>query len=277
MKKTITILLAICLCIAMCACTSEKSPDTTEHTESTAPIETIDERPLLNDTDNGARAQMNIGKGTTIHGVVTEIGTTSCMIRLILPKHTSVYVEMPVEQLAKLNNNTFISIEGIVSDFNANGDGKYTIRGEKILSIEEMDTWVKARIANQYNFNCEIGGDSLTAFFGICDDYDIDLLYTYAKLSGDMYRINSDTELEEYLIGNWHCDYDKENPLMSCHFLEIGSFSLLWSQSGYWSVEDGELHMRTPSSKEVLSGPVYVFSNDIFICDGILFAKDKST
>ena len=146
MKKVLTIILLLCVCVGLFACSNEKAPQTTE------PIEIIGERPLLNDSDNGAKAQMNIGKGTTIHGVVTYIGASSCTMRLIVPKNTLVYIEMPIEQLAKLNKNTFTSIEGIVSAFNANGDGKYTIRGERILSYEEMDTWVKDEITKFYNY-----------------------------------------------------------------------------------------------------------------------------
>lgn len=276
MKRIIALLVTLLLCISLFACASETSTQTAEPTE---PIETIDERPLLNDSDNGARAQMNVGKSTTIHGVVTNIGTSSCMIRLILPKNTSVYVEMPIEQLAKLNNNTFISIEGIVSAFNANGNGKYTIRAEKILSIEEMDTWVKERITDQYNLNC-LYDSSLNAYYGILDEFDIDLLYAYAELSGDMYRLNDNTKLAEYLLGNWHGGYDKKNHLAVCNFYESGYYSISGttngSISGDWSVKNGRLYMETESLyMQDISAPVYVLSNDIFIYEGILFARKK--
>lgn len=276
MKRILALFLLLCVCIGLCACANEESPETTE---PTVPIETIDERPLLNDSENGAKAQMNVGKGTTIHGVVTNIGTSSCIIRLIVPKYTSVYVEMPLDQLAKLSNNTFISIEGVVSAFNANGDGKYTIRGERILSYEEMDTWVKDHITKYYNFNC-LFDKSNYAFIGALDEFDIGLLYTYAELSGDLYRINDNTKLKEYLVGDWHCGTDIKNVLSDCEFRDAGGYYLDWGQgssgSGKWTVENGRLDMDTQSIYiEDISGPVYVLSDDIFILEGILFARKK--
>lgn len=276
MKRILALFLLLCVCIGLCACANEESPETTE---PTVPIETIDERPLLNDSDNGAKAQMNVGKGTTIHGVVTYIGTSSCTIQLIVPKNTLVYVEMPMDQLAKLSKNTFISIEGIVSAFNANGDGKYTIRGEKILSYEEMDTWVKERITQQYNFNC-LFDKSNYAFIGVLDEFDIGLLYTYAELSGDMFRIRDDTKMKEYLVGDWHCGTNIKNVLSDCKFGNTGGYYLDWGQgssgSGKWTVKNGRLDMDTTSIYiEDISGPVYVLSDDIFILEGILFARKK--
>lgn len=278
MKKVLALILLLCVCIGLCACANEESPETTE---PTVPIETIDERPLLNDSDNGAKAQMNVGKGTTIHGVVTYIGTSSCTIRLIVPKNTLVYVEMPMEQLAKLNKNSFISIEGIVSAFNANGDGKYTIRGERILSYAEMDIWVKDHITKYYNMNCLFSG-SLDSYYAARNEFDIELLYTYAELSGDLYKINDNTKLKEYLMGEWRCAFDK-SPLGICEFKEFkgsGRYSLtgtyMGSISGSWSVKNGRLDMETTDiHMEDYSGTVYVLSDDIFIFEGILFARNK--
>lgn len=275
MKKVLALILLLCVCVGLFACSNEKTSQATAPTE---PIETIDERPLLIDSDNGAKAQMNVGKGTTVHGVVTNIGTSYCTIRLIVPKNASVYVEMPMEQLAKLNNNTFVSIEGVVSAFNANGNGKYTIRGEKILGIEEMDTWVKDHITKNYNVYC-LFDSSNYAYYAVFHEYDIELLYAYAKLGGDLYRINNNTKLKEYLTGEWHNSLDA-SPLTSCEFGESGHFSLGGAKmgriGGEWSVEDGRLYVETSHSYlQDFSGPVYVLSNDIFIYEGILFARKK--
>ena len=269
MKRILAFIMLLCLCIGLCACADEKSTETTDPTE---PIETIDERPLLKDSDNGARAQMNIGKGTTIHGVITDIGTSSCTIQLILPKNTFVHVEMPTEQLAELNKNTFIAIEGVVTSFNANGDKKYTIRAKNILDIEEMDTWVKKRITDQYNFNCVLEL-SRYAYAGILDEFDIELLYVYAKLSGDLYRINDDDKLKEYLVGDWHSGI-VDNHFVDCYLYESGRYSTYKVTTGYnsgeWEVRDGLF--IADGDAEI----VYVLSDNLFLYAGVLFARQTS-
>lgn len=273
MKRILAFILLLCVCIGLFACASEKTTETTEPTEPTEPIETIYERTLLNDSDNGARAQMNVGKGTTIHGIVIDIGVSSCMIQLISPKDTSVYVEMPMEQLAKLNENTFISIEGIVSAFDANGDEKYTINAEKILDIEEMNFWVKDEITVFYNMNCLFSESSDVPYIATLDEFDIDLLYAYAELSGDTYRINDDTKLKEYLIGKWHSDFDWNKLHTNCRFGENGYYYLSGaygqSEDGEWNVEKGKLHT------EDHYGPVYVLSDDIFLYENKLYTRQK--
>lgn len=278
MKRILAFPLMLCVCFTLFACTSEKAIETTAPTE---PIETIDERPLINDSENGAKAQMNVGKGTTLHGVVTSIGDSYCTFRLILPKHTLVYVEMPLEELAKLEKNTFISIEGIVSSFNAKGDGRYTIRGEKILPIEEMDTWVGERITDHYNVNCLFSA-SQYAFIGLLDEFDIELLSAYAELSGDMFRIRDDAKLKEYLIGEWHCGTDISHVLAYCEFYDSGRYYQTWRQgssgSGQWTVKNGKIDMDTHDlSLDDMSGPIYVISEDIFILEGVLFTRKKDS
>jgi hypothetical protein len=282
MKKVVAVILTLCVLLSLCACSANQNA--AETTEPTEPIETINERPLLNDSDNAARAQMNVGKGTIIHGIITDIGTSFCSVRLIFPKNALVYVEMPIEQLAELNANTFISIEGVVSAFDANGNGKYTIRAKQILDAEEMDAWIKQKITAFYNYN----GASSSTYSSILGEFDLELLSVYAEISGDMFRINDDAKLSEYLVGEWiygiHPNYWFDSQY--CNFRESGTYVTTYRNGPTkyrdWSVDNGCL--TTP--KETNYGgmyvgevehsyPVYVFGDDIFIYDSTLYIRDK--
>ena len=139
MKKKLSLVLTLVFCFSLCDCggnTEEKaSVDTTEATETAEQVvETISVNDLLSDTSNGAKAQLNVGKETTIYGRISSIGSDSCSVSLIQPKNTSVSVEMPIEQLAKLKVGQYVAIQGKVKSFGT----RYTIFATETADLTLM-------------------------------------------------------------------------------------------------------------------------------------------
>lgn len=271
MKKTLSLLLVVVLCFSLCACGSKSADEAT--TVTTEPLETIGERPLLVDSDNAAKAQLNVGKATTIHGVVTDIGVSACTIKMIYPQNATVYVEMPIEQLAELSKNLFVSIEGVVSSFNALGDNKYVITATQRLGSDEMDNWIKKTIAGYYNFN---GGGS-SVYDGLLGDFDMSLINAYAKISGDVFKLTDDAQLKEYLIGEWVYGTSPDFWFIHkyCTYNENGRYITTYQNGptdyGDWTVSDGTLKSITGYTMSV-----YVLCDGVFIHDDLLYVKTKS-
>ena len=198
MKKALSLLLALVLCLSLCACSIEDD-------KATEPVETISMKSLLSDTDNGAKAQLNVGKATTIYGQITTIDTSACKVKLF-PKG-SVSVEMPIEELAELNPNQFIVLEGIVKSYNSSSSPNYTITATELLDLEVMDSYIKEEIAltvsqrESYAFIGDTNAGILLA--SLQEQYNINFLEDYVYSRGDAFLITDDNALKEYLIGNW--------------------------------------------------------------------------
>ena len=271
MKRILAVVMILCVLMSLCACGSKSADETT--TATTEPLETISERPLLLDSDNAAKAQLNVGKATTIHGVITDIGVSACTIKMIYPKNATVYVEMPIEQLAELSKSLFISVEGVVSSFNALGDNKYVITATQKLGSDEMDNWIKKTISGYYNYN---GGGS-TVYNGLLNDFDVSLIYAYAEISGDVFKLTDDAQLKEYLIGEWVNGTSPNFWFINkyCTYNENGRYVTTYqngpTEYGDWTVSNGRL---TSISGYAMS--VYVLCDGVFIHDDLLYVKTKS-
>ena len=124
-KKGIALLLLACVLLGLCACGNDNGNNNQSTQKDPIPVETIPLSDLFLDLDNGAKAQMNVGKATLVYGEVRNISSTSCTIDLFKPKDGCVSVEMSVEQLA---SSCFVSsskIKKIFTKFVGCGAAEY--------------------------------------------------------------------------------------------------------------------------------------------------------
>lgn len=280
MKKTLSLILALTLCICFCACGDRISE---EETEPTTPIETVSAEALFSDTDNGAKAQLNVGKMTMIYGQVWRIDSSSCTIRLIKPINRAVYVEMPIEVLASLNIDQFVVISGLVSAYNPSHVALYTITATELSDIELMDEYICSGIDMLCGLYDSNGADYVHYYIG--KTYDIDLLCDYVSSRGSEFKINDNAQLKNYLTGKWVYSqaYIGGPDEFTCEYKSDGTY--VWNyqtqsygthkwydqtQHGDWSVNEGVLESFRGKNKTV-----YVLCNDVFIQQGDLHVRIK--
>jgi len=277
MKKALSLILALVMCLSLCACGGNN--------ETKEPIESVSSNELFNDTDNGAKAELNVGKGTTIYGKITNISSSSCAVALIYPKGSFVSLEMPIEQLAELNPNQFIAAEGIVTSYNSSNSQKYTITATSMLDLTEMDAYIKKTITDLHAFRVfiEFSGDTNAGMIhgSLHDVANISLINEYVHSRDDVFMLTDDAKLREYLIGSWVYSQSYGGlKTESCEYKEDGTY--LWKyqsqsytgkvydkeQDGDWSVKNGDL-----TSFRGEDTYIYVLCDDVFLQMGQLHIR----
>lgn len=284
MKRAISLFFAIMLCLSFCACggTSKEPAEAPQ-----APVEKVSVNTLFSNSDNGAKAQLNVGKGTTVYGCVTSVGASACTVQLIYPKNASLCVEMPVEQLAELRNGQFIAVEGIVTAYNASAYGMYTISANKMLDLTVMDAYIRDTVDAicSSRFMAESTGiQNATGLHSVfCDSVSTTLLDKYVHQRGDTFLMKDKEQFKAYLLGEWvySFSYDTMKP-ESCEYKADGTY--LWKyqkesytgkvyaqeQTGEWTVSGGDLKsFRGQDTK------VYVLCDDLFFQMGQVHIRVK--
>lgn len=260
MKKYVAFILALVLCLPLCACAA---------VEDNEPTETISMEELLSDMKNEAKAQLDVGKSVAIYGQIRKVYSDYCVVELIVPNdgYTATFnVAMELELLAKLESQQFIAVQGIVSESNSSG---YTITATKMLDWESMDSYIKEK-ANSNAYSIDKVYDSLN----------ISLVYNYIQTRGDIFMLKDDATLKEYLIGTWVVSGYGE----TCEFREDGKY--LWKyigttssgkqvdkeQESSWSVKDGDLQ----AFRAYGNTNVYILCDDVFIQMGTVNVRKNS-
>lgn len=254
MRRTLSLFLAIILCLVMCAC--GKKPEDQEQ------LETVSVTTLFENLDNGARAQLNVGKGTTIYGKINIIASSCCSVQLIKPAGGFVMVEMPIEELAQLKPDEFIAIYGEVISYNFSNWGKYTIKALEKLDFAAMDAYIRSEFETDLSKSANL----------IEENYRIDVLADYLEFRGAEFELQTDAELGSYLIGKWSRipgDYKetiefKSDKTYTWHFRyeDYGGKEYERDQNGDWSISDVELVCEIAG----YSGePVFVLTENAFV------------
>lgn len=261
MKRALSLLLALVLCLSLCACGGKN--------QQNEPVETISIDSLLSDMDNGAKAQLNVGKATTIYGQISSVGSSSCTVQLIKPKGSSVFVEMPIEQLAELNKDQFIAVNGIITSCAI----KYTITATETLDLELMDSYIREEITKTSAMRSliEFSGDTNAGMFHSMfhDYYNVSILEDYVYSRGKEFLITDDTALKEYLIGNWvyyqnfggldTLTLEYKNDGTSVWYYK-NNFDSKVDQCDDWSVSNGVIDSIWQYPEKV-----YVLNDDVFL------------
>lgn len=278
MKRAISLIMTIFLFLGFCACSGEAQP--------TEPLETVSLNDLFSDTDNGAKAQLNVGKAVTVYGRISSISSTSCIVMLAYPARATVSVEMPIERLAELEKNQFIAVEGVVTSFNSSNVQKYTISATTMLDLEAMDAYIKKTVTDvhAYRVLMEYSGEANAAMTHsvLQQSINFSLVDDYVRARGDAFKLMDDTELSQYLIGKWVYDTSYGGiKTQSCEYKKDGTY--LWKyqsqnsytgkvydkeQTGKWSVQKGDLTSFRGSDTYV-----YVLCDDVFLQMGQLHIR----
>lgn len=248
MKRALSLILALVLCLGFCACGENAD----------VPVETTSMEALLKDLENEAKSQLNVGKSVDIYGQIRKVYGDYCVVELIVPNdgYTATFnVAMETEQLAKLDATQFIAVQGIVS---ASHSSSYTITATKMLDWEAMDSYIKEKAkSNAYSID------------KVYDSLNISLVDGYIQTRGDIFMLKDDDALKKYLIGTWVVSGYYE----TCEFREDGKY--LWKyigttalgtpvnreQESTWSVRYGNLQ----AFRAYGNTNVYILCDDVFI------------
>lgn len=132
MKKAISLLLALVMCLSLCACGSgNDTPETTEApTETTAPEETVmSKEEMLSIATNhysyplSAEISENIAKAnaTYLNQTVSIMGVSISEINLdhvvVKQGYTQYNIYLPSEELAELNKGDYVRVVGTITKF----------------------------------------------------------------------------------------------------------------------------------------------------------------
>ena len=279
MKKAISLILALVMCLGLFACGDNQTNNTAPTTE--APPEAIEIDQLYEDLSNGAKCQLNVGKQVTVFGTIYEINANNCYIEPIEYPNESISMVMTTEELAKLSTNQFIAVTGIVESYK--GD-HYAHRGHKvrydvsataILDDKEMDAIFSEMIKNNFeNGKYEDAWSFRESLY---------ILYDYMASRGDSYTPLNNGDLKNYLYGTWECGYYKY--LYPTHMEEsiFLTFLVTYNEDGSaeyspqtsypddWSVDEEGLDTFVYNANK----NVYVLSDDVFIYSQYVFVRQK--
>lgn len=267
MRKALSLVLAFLLSVLMCAC-EEKTE--TDNTPTDALIETISEDALFLDTTNGAKCSLNVGKQVTVLGQVTTITSETCRIRLVCYPTHSVLIQMPVEKLAELYTGQFIAVVGVVESYSESGILGYTLSAKETMDTASMDAVFRERTSFKY--------DNERHTWAGAFEQSIEILSEYMNAHTDLYVMDNNEELKEYLCGVWECGYYKIKGRDSFTWFTItynkdgsAEYSKQNSYRGDWEVSDDGMLQSFFGSKTVC-----VLFDDVFICDDYIFVRQNS-
>ena len=123
MKKALSFILALMLCLSLCACGGDKGEGNAD--ESTTSDQVVTETPepeiemvlfddLITDLENEAKAQLNVGKGANILAQVDTIKSDYCSVTLFHKDSHRAKILLPTEVLAEMKVDQVIAVTAII-------------------------------------------------------------------------------------------------------------------------------------------------------------------
>ena len=195
MKKIISLLLALVMCLSLCACGGDNNAAETEApSETTVPEKVVLSKeemeavatPYTGDDlgkaiDNKAFASSFVGNVYSFEGTVFSIETDHVILEFYIEGDGSVYtttssvlsakVHLPVEELAELQSRQKIKVVGEVSSVSGN---KIVFENAFIDQYYEMTATLKGK-NHSYDgaYNIQIGDSSRLKLVYFADDVDL--------------------------------------------------------------------------------------------------------
>lgn len=280
MKKA-TLFLCLVLSFSLCLLACSKD-------SSSAPIEIVEVGidTILADIDNQARAEMNIGKATTMFVKISSIKSDHCTVSHAFVNQSS-DVYMDKSTLAKLNKDQFVAIYGVVDCVKSNESGTsfhYVFKNGQLEDMKMFDKYVASKNhASRYGSNDTIFGRA--SFFK-----------SYISERYSALRVPKE-ELTDFLVGTWernvrqyfsrHDFYGTHTPEITFHSdgtYTIQTMSDRTSQmdflsgeydlsNGTWAIENQGIILDGNLSFGDYAWPVYKISDDVFIYHDIVFIR----
>ena len=194
MKKTIATLLAICLCLGLCACGKQQQENASQ-LEETPPLEKVSADVLFDAEANVAAVQMHIGKETTIIGKISKIDVNCCTIQVVNSLVKTVTVEMETQDLATMHVDEIHVITGVVSSADEYG---YTLTSASLADQQTKEEYIATFVEDIVS-----KGNVAENFKKLRTDI---LLESITNNTGN-YSIGTELEAKEYISGKWNAWY----------------------------------------------------------------------
>ena len=259
MKKQIAFLFVLMISFAFVAC-GDKNAEITEDVNR----EIISINDLIDDLDNLARAEQNVGKATHLFGTVDSIGTeTFTLNHFFIDKNFS--VPMDKAALVELNKGDYIAIYAVVDKIDG---GNFKFKNCKAVGMELMDAYVVNMVSTTpapilFNYN------------GTIRDY--------VSYRGDTFILTNNEEVASYVLGKWDCATHEEwhdfEPLLisSVEFCTNGD--LYWRGKYKDSNSGGTIHYSWSVvgpgwiNYDKQNDTVYKLTENIMILDNYLHVR----
>ena len=281
MKKLITLILISIVCFSLMSCSSAAPPEFVE-------IDT-----LLDALDNQAKAELNIGKATTLFVKVTVIASDHCVVAHLFNSESSkVYMEKEI--LAELDKDQYAAIYGVVESVASNENNTsfhYVFKDGRIEDMALVDEYVAKMNYGFTSHNNDHIYERKT------------FLIDYVNARGEALALD-ENEIREYIIGTWErkikqafTDYFGEITFYGTHtpeitFFEDGTYSIetydnntstsdFYSgnyeiEDGAWFIEGDRVKIDCFSYVSLLGERIYKISENVFIYgDEYIFIRRK--
>ena len=294
MKRTLSLILALIMCLVLCACggsntnnekvestaAAETKVEVTSVSETEPPIETISFDDLIADTENKAKQQLNVGKKADIFGQVKTIKSDSCSVQLFHKESHRATIMLPTEVLAEMEIDQIIAVTAIVDSIQYSN---YVFKADELADLSLIETYINNKISTIDEKTLDRGGSLL--YSNIKSLFGMSLVYDYLEQSGTSYCTLADTELNEYLNGKWFYNYAAELGLDDETIELNNDGTLIWKfnkqtrfswvnkeQEEEWSIDGVCLDI----SFDFYSGRrVYILSENAFIWSKNLYTRVK--
>lgn len=281
MKKLITLLLTLSVCFACIGCEGAAVNQKI--------AEEIDIETLLKDLDNQAKAELNIGKATTMFVKIETVYSDYCTVSHQLCGGSSdIYMEK--ELLTQFKKGEYATLYGIVESVAVNGNGTsfhYVFKDGRTEDMALFDAYVA-----QMHFG-SISGNN---------DYIYDrgaFLKDYASHRWETLSLNKD-EITPFLVGTWERRIEQhfssyKGSFYGPHTPEItfyadGTYVTQYFDNdtsksdfiggdykqaeGTWVIEDNSIKLDGFIDSSLnLAHSVYRISENVFIWDGEIFVR----
>lgn len=282
MKKVIALGLVLILCFACVGCGGTAG----DHAQSP---EQIGINTLLADLDNQAKAEMNIGKATTMFVKIETIFSDHCVVyHLMRGGSSDVYME--TEQLAQLEKGEFAALYGVVQSVATNEGGtsfRYVFKDGRPEDMALFDAYVA-----QMNYGSSSGDNDY-----IFDREDF--LKSYASTRWEALSLDGE-EIKTFLLGTWERRIDQyfssyNDSFTGTHTPEITFYAdgtyvtqcynndtsrsdFIFGEykqaDGTWVIEQNSLKLDGYIDSSLdLAHSVYKISENVFIWDGEIFIR----
>lgn len=289
MKKALSFILALMMCLSLCACGGDKANESADENATSNQVVTEAPKPkiemvlfddLIADLENEAKAQLNVGKGANIFAQVDTIKSDYCSVTLFHKDSHRAKILLPTEVLAEMKVDQVIAVTAIIDSIESS---IYVFKADGLADLSLLEVYIKDKIAS-----IDESETGSTLYSEIKSMFGMQMVYDFFNQSGNSFCKLSDAELKEYLYGKWFYDYAMEWNLDNETIELYEDGTQLWKynyqtsglknwvnreQKGTWSVSGNDFHLShdwTGGKKNV-----YILSENAFIWSDRLYTREK--